>query len=303
MMSFANSYPAMAPGSGAASAPATGLEKDYGTAVKAAVGWTKTLRIASGAAMLIISLCTNGSEQVSTEPDGQCAGLTAYMSADYATEAGFRRRCNLLREIEDGGNTVSPDLRDLLLHELSSEHAVELDFAGSVDLPAEAVDYLLENMPETAVLVSSYTDREYLASQVGAAPGPKSFFVTNSDTFAADFKYLYARESRDVSEYMFFESGHARVLVWRIWGNSFVRYKLYRNDDGTGRYEIKVHVFTDSRLLRTVLRSGLFRYFADRMFRGILEDIESAVESFVADSSPGEKLPPYFVSGLQAKLQ
>lgn len=257
----------------------------------------------SAAGVLILGLIVNGAVHSGTTPGGGCPGLAQYTAKPYATAKGERRRCDLLREIEGDGEVASEPLRARVLQELANRFAVEMDFTGSVALPGRAVDYLLENMPETAALVSAYADKEYQATQTDGTPGPKSFFVTNGASFAARFTFLSSRTSPDVSEHMFFESGHADVLFWRVWGSSFVRYHLHKDGDKSARYDIRVHVFTDSRLLRAVLGSRLFRYFADRMFKGILNDIESAVRRFAGDSDPREQLPSYFVTGLNARLE
>lgn len=259
-----------------------------------------TRLVLSAAGMFIFGLVTSHGSQAA---GGDCPGLERYMSQPYATDKGQQRRCELLREIESRGRVPSPPLRELLLEELSNRFAIELDFKGDVALPGRVVDYLLGNMPETAALVSAYSDKEYRATQTDATPGPESFFVTNSRSFAARFTFLSSRRLPGISEHIFFEGGHADVLFWRVWGNSFVRYTLRKNGGESARYDVKIHVFTDSRLLRTVLRSRLFGYFANRMFKGILSDIESAVHRFNDDSSPGEHLPAYFVAGLKTRLE
>ncbi len=259
--------------------------------------------VAAAAVLLSIALAAAGSIRADTPVDGVCAELGRYTSKPYATRKGLQRRCDLLKEMSNDGRLDPPSLREKVLDELSNRFAVEMDFDGVVALPGRVVDYLLENMPETAALVSHYTGKEYQATQSGSVPGPASFFVTNTTSFAADFVFLVSRETPTASEHVFFESGHARVLLWRIWGNAFVHYNLQKNGDENARYDIAVHVFTNSRLLRTILGSGLFRYFADRMFRGILGDIESAVAAFVDDPDPGIHLPPYFVTGLKSSLE
>lgn len=265
--------------------------------------WTPSLNALPAFGLLLVGLTVNGSVDADASTDGTCRGLASYESRSYATEKGVRRRCDLLREIETGDPPISPALRNQILQELSSRHAVEMEFTGSVELPGRVIDYLLENMPEAAALVSRYTDNEYGATQVDSTPGPKGFFVTNNSSFAANFTYLYTRNSSSASEHMFFESGNAKVLFWTVWGNSFVRYNLHKQDKDASRYDIRVHVFTDSRLLRTVLKSGVFKYFADRMFKGILSDIEAAVGRFADDPTPGQRLPPYFVTGLRSRLE
>ena len=242
-----------------------------------------TWKLVSNAVLLVIGLVIPVTGQTTAAPDESCPGLASYMSKPYATDKGARRRCDLLREIERDGGLSSHPLRERLFQELSNRFAVRIEFNGDVELPGRAVDYLLDNMPEAAALVSAYTNKEYRATQADATPGPKSFFVTNNQSFAAEFTFLYSHISPAASQHMFFESGHAQVLFWKIWGNSFVRYNLRKNADGTVGYDIKVHVFTDSRLLRTVLDSALFGYFAHRMFKGILSDIESAVHRFAED--------------------
>lgn len=232
---------------------------------------------------------------------GECPDLIAYTSQPYATGEGIRRRCGLLQRMESAGRVPEP-LRTRILNELSNRFAAELDFTGTVAVPGRAIDYMLENMPETAALVSAYSGKEYTATQVDGPGGPERFLVSNETNFAANFTYLFSRESAGISEHMFFESGHATVLFWRVWGHAFVHYELLKTDGETSSYDIEVRVFTQSRVLRAILDSRLFGHFARRMFEGILKDIESAVHQLAGDSTPGDRLPSHFVTGLMSRL-
>lgn len=266
---------------------------------------TTARNTALAAGLLILGLPVSGPVQSRIEQGHICPGadLARYTSQSHATEKGVRRRCELLKRIESDGELEPVSLRDRVRHELSNRFAVEIDFSGRIGLPRRVVDFLLGHMPETAVMVSAYSDSDYTATQTGAIHGPAMFFVTDNDTFAASFTYLFSRPSTDTSEHMFFESGFAKVLFWKIWGNSFIHYRLRQDGESTSRYDIKVHVFTDSRLLRLVLKSGPFRYYSRSMFKGVLNDIESAVRGFDADSNRGETLPEYYVAGLKSRLQ
>jgi len=240
--------------------------------------------------------------RIDRNPPCGAPGLEGYLSKEYATENGVRRRCDLLRRMADGMEPLPGSVLDTIRSELARRFAVTIDFTGSVELPGRVVDYLLENMPETAALVTAYTGKEYRATQVDATPGPAGFFVTDNKSFAADFTYLRSRVSNQVSQHMLLESGYAKVIFWRVWGSSFISYELDKSDASNPRYDIRVEVFTNSRLLRAVLKSGLFRYFAGNMFDDILNDIQSGVRAFAEDPDAERTLPPYFVSGLRDRL-
>jgi hypothetical protein len=242
------------------------------------------------------------------EPDnaggGTCRNpaLARYASQPYATASGIRRRCRLLEDIERHAQPLPAELRERVSRELANRYAVEVDFAGAVDIPRRAVDYLLQHMPEAADLTRMYSRKEYTATQSDPPYGPGRFFVTDNSSFAADFTYLLSSRSAAVSEYMFFETGRAKVLFWMVWGNSFIHYELRQDGDEASRYDIRIHVFTESRLLRVLLGSGLFHHFASLMFKDVVRDVESAVHRFDADPRSGEILPPYFVQGLKTAL-
>jgi hypothetical protein len=251
---------------------------------------------------MVLGLLVNEAAVSRTAADA-CPGLSPYTNRSHATEKGARQRCSLLENIERDGDIAPKELRENVVKELANRFAVEIEFSGEVGLPRRAVDYLLENMPETAVLVSAYSGKDYRATQTDTPQWPEQFFVTNNDTFAASFTYLYSRPTTGVSEHMFFESGFAKVFFWRVWGNSFIHYRLRPAGESSARYDFTVYVFTDSRLLRVVLESGPFRYFAHRMFKSILEDIQATVREFAIDPEPAEVLPPYYVSGLKMRLR
>lgn len=254
--------------------------------------------------MLLGAWLADAPAHADTDLDDLCpeADLTAYTTEPYASEKGVRRRCALLARLPSHGAMLPPALRERLNDELGKRFAVELQFTGSVTLDGEAIDYLMAHMPETAALVSTYSDKDYGATQIDATPGPAGFFVTNNDSFAANFAYLSSRITRDESDHVFIESGYAKVLFWRVWGNAIIHYNLDKKAAGRADYAITVHVFTNSRVLRTVLNSGLFKYFAGDMFQGILTDIETGMQRFSDDASPEEKLPPYFIDGLRDAL-
>ena len=236
---------------------------------------------------------------------GACpeSSLIPYTALPFATERGIGRRCSLLRLIEDRGQPIPDPLRGQVLKELTNRYAIEIDYTGVVSLPGDVIDYLLENIRETAMLVSFYSGNEYQATQIDPWHGSRKFVATNNDTFFAGFTYLYSGTSLDSSEHMFFESGYARVLFWRIWGNSLIRYTLHKNGDGTSSYDIRVFVFTESRLLRAILSSRLFLRFSREMFEDILRDIESATHRFSVAPNPEDHLPARFARELKTRLQ
>lgn len=266
--------------------------------------WPRVHNAALATGLCILGLSLGEAARSGDAAAGPCAGpdLARYTARSFATEEGTRRRCALLQDIERDDTPVPPALRDKILHELTNRFSVEIDFTGVVRLPRRSVDYLLKYMPETAALVSLYSGKEYAATQVDGAPRPERFFVTDNDTFAASFTYLRSGTSPELSEYLFFEDGRAKVLFWTVWGNSFIHYDLERAGGGSSRYDIRIHVFTQSRLLRAILKSGLFRHFARSMFKDILKDVETAVHEFAEDDSAEETLPPYFVLGLKDAL-
>ena len=272
--------------------------------IDSASRWSRIRHTALAVGLCVLGLSVSEPARSGVSQPGACPvpGLARYSSRSVATEQGVRRRCALLQNIERDGTPLPPNLRGKILHELTNRFAVELDFTGVVGVSHRAADYLLRYMPETAALVSVYSGKEYAATQVEGSPGPRRFFVTGNDAFAASFTYLRSSTSRALSEYVFFETGRAKVLLWTVWGNSFIHYDLEPASVESSRYDIRIHVFTESRILRAVLSSGLFRHYARSMFKNILDDVESAVHGFAGDSAPDEALPPYFVTGLRNAL-
>lgn len=272
--------------------------------IDSASRWSRIQHTALAVGLCILGLPVSEPAHSGDSQVGVCPvpGLARYSSRSFATEQGVRRRCALLQNIERDGTPLPSNLRGKILHELTNRYAVEINFIGVVGVSHRVVDYLLRYMPETAALVSVYSGKEYAATQVDGAPGPRRFFVTDNDAFAASFTYLRSNTSRDLSEYVFFENGRAEVLLWTVWGNSFIHYDLEPATVESSRYDIRIQVFTESRLLRAILRSGLFRRYARSMFKDILDDVESAVHGFAGDPAPNDALPPYFVTGLRNAL-
>jgi len=254
--------------------------------------------------LLLAAWLANAAVHADAARNGACpeARLAGYTAQPYASEKGTHRRCALLSLLPSHGRLLPPVLQERLHKELAKQFTAEIRFKGSVELDGDTVEYLMRHMPETAALVTAYSDTDYRATQTDAQPGPAGFFVTNNDTFAANFAYLRSRATPHDSEHVFLENGYAKVLLWRVWGNAIIHYTLANKAPGVSDYDITVHVFTDSRLLHSILKSRLFGFFADKMFQGILLDVETGVRRFADDPDPEEILAPYFINDLQATL-
>jgi len=262
------------------------------------------------AALLVLLLVVTGHPR-DARPAGDAATpggcdleeVAAYAAAAYATADGMALRCELWQRIRSAADVLPPVLHERMKRESTKRFTTVLDFQGRVDVSRPVVDYLLENVSRTAVLVSAYSERRYSATQLESGRSARRFTVTDGERFAAGFSYLWTRMSAAASEHMFFETGRARVLWWTIWGNAFVHYRLEKEDDRSSRYDIRIRVFTESRVLRAILGSRLFRHFAGRMFDGILEDIEHAVRAFEGDPRPPAGLPARYRAGLLERLR
>jgi hypothetical protein len=207
-------------------------------------------------------------------------------------------RCALLVRLVAGGLDPGDDTGRHVLTELARPYATVLELTGDALLPAPALDFLLEELPDTARMINFYKNTRYEVAWL--SQDRSRFIATNNRTMQATFKRFQTPTADRASDYLLFESGTARLLFWQLNGNTIVDFHLEPRERAT-RYSIKIHIFTDSPGFHSFFESGLFRYLARAIVQGIIGDMVEAANKLAESKDAFPVLSPTFIEEFRTR--
>lgn len=223
----------------------------------------------------------------------------AGIAVPWSEAADTDSRCALLLRLMDRGLDLTDDTGRQILGEFARTHATVLELDGHALLPAPALGFLLQELPDAARMINFYNNTRY---QVAWLNRDRSrFFATNNRSMQANFKRFQTRTSGGISDYLLFESGKTRLLLWQLTGKTVISIHL-ESQGQTTRYNIRIHIFTDSPGFHSFFESGLFRYLARTIVRGIIEDMTGAANKLAESKDTLPTLSPGFAEGLRSRV-
>jgi hypothetical protein len=202
-------------------------------------------------------------------------------------------RCALLTRLIEGGLNLGGGIGRQVLAEIARPYVTVFEVAGDALLPGPALRFLLEELPDTARMINFYENTRYEVAWL--TQDRSRFIATNNRTLQATFKRFKTRTADGAGDYLLFESGSAKLLFWQLNGNTIVDLHLEPRKRAT-RYNIKIHIFTDSPGFHSFFESGLFRYLARTMVQGIIGDMVEAANKLAESRDALPTLSPDFAS-------
>ena len=194
---------------------------------------------------------------------------------DANPEAGILLRCQLVNELISSGLNLNSPLGSLIEAEIVQPYGLEINIEKTTGLAKSALDHMLSDLPETARLINYYQHTSY---QVAYTNRIRSrFYASNHDNLSGSYIKLGGRIDTNDSHYNYFQSGQARLLFWRLWGNTIVGIHLKHKSMSRSVFQMQIRVFTRSRVLYGILKSRLFQHLTRSMVKDFLLDIEDAV--------------------------
>ena len=177
-------------------------------------------------------------------------------------------RCALLTRLIEGGLNLGGGIGRQVLAEIVRPHVTVLELAGDALLPGPALRFLLEELPDTARMINFYENTRYEVAWL--TQDRSRFIATNNRTLQATFKRFKTRTTDGAGDYLLFESGSARLLFWQLNGATIVGLHLEPGERAT-RYNIKIHIFTDSPESIRSSNPGFSDTWRGRWCRGLSE--------------------------------
>lgn len=216
----------------------------------------------------------------------------------FSTPEEFEYRCKLLEELKERGLDPGAPVMPKILAEMARSYSTVIELAGDVPLPKAALDYLLQELPDTARLVNHYEHSSYRV--VFLEPNRSRFFATNNRSMQAEFTYIDSRVTEPESSHWMFETGRSKILLWTFAGSALLELGFVPQQQAAS-YTVHLHVFTDSWPFHLFFRSALFSGLMRSMFSNILDDVVGAVRRFVASDDAIATDDPDFPRELKAR--
>lgn len=251
-------------------------------------------------AALIVLLAPWSGPGFAAAPDTQAACPQLDRAAHPAPPDEFDSRCRLLDELERRGLPRHGPATANILTELGRRYSTVVELAGEAPLPTPVLDYLLQELPDTARLVNHFGDSDY--EVIFTHPDRSSFFATNNRSMQADFSYIDRRDTASGSNHLLFESGKSKLLLWKFAGSALLELGL-EQAEGATKYNMNIHIFSDSRGFHLFFKSALFKGLMQSMFKRILNNIVSAVRQFEVSHEVFPTENPDFARILAERLQ
>ena len=210
-------------------------------------------------------------------------------------EDGLLYRCTLLDQLKARGLALTSPVGQQIVSEMLRAYDTVIELNGKAALPKPAVVYLFEEFPHTAQLTNFFKNSNY---QVRYTRHDRSqFFATNNRNMWATVDIIDRTESVSSNNYLLFENGQAKWMFWRFTGKSIVELNLIEQDNQT-KYEVKIHLFSNSGVFHAFFESPLFAYLMRAVFKKIVGDIVDATLMFREIKA----VPPTLDSDFSAEL-
>lgn len=194
-------------------------------------------------------------------------------------------RCLEARELEARGLRADhPVLGFRLYRFLGHEYRVTYMVPDTVAISRARLEFLLDDIPLAARLVSHYRQSPYRAEYLDAA---RTHFKGEKGT-------RLRGEARRISgthaegRLVYIGTGEAEVAVWKLVGPAMLDFRYAEVPAGNGAgprvaYDLKVVVFPGNSIINSIMNLGLFRSIVTSKIRDVVTDISETARLLDAD--------------------
>lgn len=197
--------------------------------------------------------------------------------------------CGWVRGFERRGIVPDGKLTYEVYRYMGTKYRVHYAVADTLDVPFQALDHLIENIPVTAKLINQFRGTAYTAEYPN--PADSSFFKgSNGGNLTGQATLVWARP--DHRERIFYGVGRVKVLSWAMRGNVIIEMKAWPHPGDPRRsiYTLRFTMFPVSGFINSVMNLGVFRSVALGRIQDILTDIRMASEAYATKQSPRTKV-------------
>ncbi len=209
-----------------------------------------------------------------------CSDSLSQKNEDIEYDSTF---CSLYTEVAKRGITASDPKNFELYSNLGIEHRVEYVIKGDLPISKKMLDFLISDIPHTALLINAYQETEYEARYTTF--DHKTFYGANGGSLQGTVTELadeYAK--RNIT---YFGFGIADVLFWSLKGTVLLFFEFQSTGPKEITYALTITVFNHSSIINGIMDLGMFRSVVHSKIETIITHIqESAQEYAIGNFEP-----------------
>ena len=198
------------------------------------------------------------------------------------------KRCGTAHSLRDQGVKFDTRRGIEALDLLGRPFLVDYDVVGTVDVSAHKLAFLLDHLPFTAKLISTYRGGDYFAEYKTTPSGPV-VKGGKGDRFTGEARLLAGEAKKGRLIYHGF--GTANVAKWSFHGEVMIDFEFQPDPKHRDRsvYRIRSHASPGNSMLNALMDSEPFRAISETMVKGLIDDLAHTVKAIDKDSRRGRK--------------
>ena len=183
-------------------------------------------------------------------------------------------RCDAARELSRRGVDPADPASFRLFRFLGERYQVVYRLEGSVAISVARLDFLLEDLPLAAVLLTHFQKTRYEAEYLDG-PARRRFKARRGDNLDGEATRVAGDPvGRDL---VYFGRGASRIGPWRMRGLGLVQVRYATEPGGRGlRYDVRVVAAPVNAMVNLVMKTGIFRRILLGHVREVLDDVAEA---------------------------
>lgn len=203
------------------------------------------------------------------QPTGYCPDPKELGKVDFTYDS---TRCLEARTLQARGiGPTNPIVGFQLYRFLGMEYRVLYEVSDSLPVSRARLEYMLNDLPLAAKLVSHYRDEPYTAEYLDGAH--THFQGTKGKHLRGEARMISGSFSEQ--RLFYFGTGTAEIAFWTLKGPALMDFTYWPVNGKTSliAYKMKLLVFPGNGIINTIMNLGLFRKVVLGKVREVLKDI------------------------------
>ncbi len=210
-------------------------------------------------------------------------------------------RCEEAHLLQSRGvGPANPQFGYPLYRFLGMEYRVIYEITDTIQVSRERLEYLLEDLPLSAKLVSHYQGQPYTAQYVDAA---RTYFQgTKGKHLRGEARLISGSYSE--KHLFYFGSGTADVAFWSLKGPALMDFVYWPvpGKPHTVGYKMKILVFPGNSVINKIMNLGVFRKIVFNKIREVLNDITETAHKLNASGGADIQSSPAWTPAEKKKV-
>ncbi len=202
-------------------------------------------------------------------PHGFCPDSKRLGNASYAFDD---TRCSEARTLQSRGvNPDNPVVGFSLYRFLGMEYRVIYEITDTVHISQARFEYLLNDLPLSAKLISHYQKMPYTAQYVD--PAHLQFQGTKGKNLSGGARLISGSYAE--KRLFYFGSGVVQVAFWKLTGPALMDFSYWPvpGKSWVLGYKMKILVFPENGFINKIMNLGLFRKIVFGKIREVVSDV------------------------------